>query len=128
MTASGSSAVPKHSGAVVVPERAEVTSSLPEPLVLDPVVDFVLDWTPLESDRVVLTLTFEELELSCAASASVGQIAVASRLVEALPDDAAGTFRLVNENLVTSSVSAWQIVFGAHQVIAEGAAELVATP
>jgi hypothetical protein len=49
---------------------------------------------------------------------------VAARLLTAVL--AAGdpaTFRIVNENLVDSSVSGWRIWFGVHQIVAEGPAE-----
>jgi hypothetical protein len=124
MRATGSSAVPKHSGAVVVPERAEITSSLGDPLVFSTTEDSAITWTPLDSDRVVLSLAFGELEIDCTASGTVGAITVAARLVAALPDDEPGTFSIMSENLDDSSVEGWRVWFGAHQVIAEGAAEL----
>jgi hypothetical protein len=125
LSASGSSVVPEHESEVVVPERATITApSISEPLIVDPMTDFVLDLVPVESDRIVLSMSSGELEISCAVAGSTTQITVLSRLVRALPTDAPATFRIVNENLVDSSVSGWRVWFGAHQIIAEGTAEL----
>jgi hypothetical protein len=64
------------------------------------------------------------LEISCAVAGSSTSITVASRLVGALPTDVPVAFRIVNENLIVSSVSGWRVWFGAHQVVAAGAADL----
>ena len=66
------------------------------------------------------------LEISCAVAGSTTSITVASCLVAALPTDVPAAFRSVNENLVDSSVSGRRVWFGAHQVLAEGAAEFAA--
>jgi hypothetical protein len=124
MRASGSSRVPKHSGSVVVPERMELTSVLEDPLVVDAAVDLVITWTPLESDRVSWSMTFDDLEIRCTASAELGQLTIASRLLGALPDGVTGSFSLVNENVIDSAVTGWRVWLGAHQVVAEGSVEL----
>ena len=124
MRASGSSRVPKHSGSVVVPEALELSSAFEDPLVVDASVDLVVTWTPLESDRVALSMTFDELEIRCTATAAAGELTIASRLLGALPDDVTGSFSLVNENVTDSSVEGWRIWLGAHQVVAEGSVEL----
>jgi hypothetical protein len=124
MRASGSSRVPEHSGTVVVPEPLELTSALDDPLAVDPSMDFAVTWTPAMSDRVSLALTFDDLEIRCSASAELGELTIASRLFEELPDAAAGSFTFVSENIVDSTPDDWQVWFGVHQVVAEGAVEL----
>jgi hypothetical protein len=128
LSASGSSVVPEHESEVVVPERATITGpSITEPLVLDPTTDFVLDLEPAQSDRVVFSMSSGNLEISCAVAGSTTSITVASHLIAVLPTDAPAAFRIINENLVDSSVSGWRVWFGANQVIAEGTAELAAS-
>jgi hypothetical protein len=124
MRASGSSRVPKHSGSVVVPEPMELTSAFEDPLVVDPAVDLVVTWTPLESDRVSWLMTFDELELRCITSAALGELTIASRLLAALPADVTGSFSLLNENVTEASVSGWRVWLGAHEVVSEGSVEL----
>jgi hypothetical protein len=124
MLASGSSRVPKHSGSVVVPEPMELTSALEDPLVVDPAEDFVVAWTPLESDRVSWLMTFDELEIRCTTSASLGELTIASRLLAALPADVTGSFSLLNENVTDASVTGWRVWLGAHEVVTEGSVEL----
>jgi hypothetical protein len=132
MRASGSSAVPKHAGSVVIPERAELTSELADILVLDPTQDFVITWTPVESDRVVFRVAFgnasDEFSIECTTSGMFGQITVAARLVDALPAASPGVFSITNENLVEKTVEGWRIWFGAHQVILDGSAEISPAP
>jgi hypothetical protein len=127
MRASGSSAVPKHSGEVMVPERAELTSELAEPPVVDPAVDFVVTWTPVESDRVIVRLTVNAYSIECATAGTSGQITVGARLLGGLPE-MPGVYSITNENLVEKSVSGWRLWFRAHQVVADGAIEITPAP
>jgi hypothetical protein len=124
MRASGSSRVPKHSGNVVVPEPLELTSALEDPLVVDASADLVVTWTPLESARVAMSMTFDELQIRCTTTGTAGELTIASRLLGALPDDVTGSFSLLNENVIDSSVKGWRIWLGAHQMVAEGSVEL----
>lgn len=128
MRASGSSAVPKHSGAVVVPERAELTSELADIPVIDTSEDLVLTWTPVESDRVIFRATFATIQIECATTGTFGQITVASRLLAQLPEETPGVFSLTNENLVEKLVAGWRLWFRAHQVVVDGAIELAPEP
>jgi hypothetical protein len=128
MRASGSSSVPAHSGEVLVPERAELTEPLAEPLVLDPAEDFVVTWTPVESDHVVFDASFDGLSIECTSPGMFGQITVAARLIEAIPEGTPGAYSIRNENLVEKTVSNWRVWFGAHQMVVTGAVELAPPP
>jgi hypothetical protein len=128
MRASGSSSVPAHSGEVLVPERAELSQMLEEPLVLDPAEDFVVTWRPVESDRVVFRATFDGLSIECTTSGMFGQITVAARLIDALPNETPGAYSITNENLVEKTVSNWRVWFGAHHTLVAGSVELAPPP
>jgi hypothetical protein len=124
MRASGSSAVPKHSGSVMVPERAELTSMLDDPPVIDTTQDFVVTWTPVMSDRVIVELTFDSYSIECATAGTAGQVTVGARLLGGLPDALPGLYSVTNENIVEKSVAGWRLWFRAHQVLADSAIEL----
>ncbi len=122
MSASGSSVVPKHTGSVLIPERAELTSEFAD--VVESTEDLVITWTPAQADRVIFRATFDAYSIECATTGTAGQITVAASLLVALPKELPGPYSLTNENLVEKSVSGWRVWFRAHNVLAEGTIEI----